>query len=72
MQHFLLVIMLCAGLNRLSAQEICDNGKDDDGDGWIDLKDPDCQCRWQATKNILLNPSFEEYKHCPTADGPSI
>lgn len=54
----------------LSAQEICDNGKDD-GDGWIDLKDPDCQCRWQATKNILLNPSFEEYKHCPTEDGPS-
>lgn len=47
-----------------SAQEICDNGKDDDGDGLIDLKDPDCQCHWKATGNILLNPSFEELNHC--------
>lgn len=47
------------------AQEICDNGKDDDRDGLIDLKDPDCQCYWKATGNILLNPSFEELNHCP-------
>jgi gliding motility-associated-like protein len=48
----------------VTAQEICDNGKDDDGDGLIDLKDPDCQCYWKATGNILLNPSFEELNHC--------
>lgn len=49
-----------------TAQEICDNGKDDDRDGLIDLKDPDCQCHWKSPENILLNPSFEQYKHCRT------
>jgi gliding motility-associated-like protein len=50
-----------------TAQEICNNGKDDDGDGLIDLNDPDCACHVQADTNLLLNPSFEEYKHCPIA-----
>jgi hypothetical protein len=54
----------------VSAQEICDNGKDDDRDGLIDLKDPDCQRRWKAPENILLNPSFELFKHCPTDGYP--
>jgi gliding motility-associated-like protein len=48
-----------------SAQEICNNGKDDDGDGLADLFDPDCQCRFNVTDNLLLNGSFEEYDHCP-------
>lgn len=46
------------------AQEICDNGIDDDKNGLIDINDPGCQCHFQAPKNLLLNPSFEEYKHC--------
>jgi len=33
-------IFLASGLTTV-AQEICDNGIDDDGDGLIDLRDPD-------------------------------
>lgn len=51
-------------LNQLSAQEICDNGIDDDGNGLIDLNDPGCQCHYNADLNLLLNPSFESYTHC--------
>lgn len=47
------------------SQEICDNSKDDDGDGLIDLRDPDCQCHWKAAQNLLQNPSFESFRRCP-------
>lgn len=54
-----------------NAPEICDNALDDDGDGLIDLNDPDCKCK--GIKDTLLipsslipNPSFEEYVCCPT------
>ena len=46
-------------------QEICNNGIDDDGDGLIDLHDPDCQCHFTVTSNLLVNGSFELYNHCP-------
>jgi hypothetical protein len=39
--QFFLLFFLGLFLN-LSAQEICDNGIDDDGDGLIDCYDPDC------------------------------
>ncbi|PPK88867.1 gliding motility-associated-like protein [Neolewinella xylanilytica] len=47
----------------LSAQEICDNGIDDDADGRIDLNDvDDCSCRIAPeTPSLLLNPSLEEF-----------
>ena len=48
------------------SQEICNNGKDDDGDGLIDLQDPDCQCHFNVSGNILKNGSFELHKNCPT------
>ncbi|MDE3182470.1 MAG: gliding motility-associated C-terminal domain-containing protein [Bacteroidota bacterium] len=48
------------------SQEICNNGKDDDGDGLIDLQDPDCQCHFNVSGNLLQNGSFELYKNCPT------
>jgi len=70
MQRFgrsLLFFLFCFCSNFLLAQEICDNGKDDDNDGWIDLQDPDCSCNWTASDNLLLNPSFEQFKHCLTA-----
>lgn len=51
----------------ISAQEICDNGIDDDGNGLIDLNDPGCQCHYKADTNLLLNPSFEIFKHCLVA-----
>ena len=47
------------------SQEICNNGIDDDGDGLIDLQDPDCQCHFTVSNNLLLNGSFELYNHCP-------
>src|SRR5690606_29741778 len=34
-------IFFCLHLG-LHAQEICDNGLDDDGDGYVDQYDPDC------------------------------
>ncbi|MEL7532414.1 MAG: FG-GAP-like repeat-containing protein, partial [Bacteroidota bacterium] len=37
---FLLALLLCGG--NVFAQEICDNGVDDDNDGLIDCFDPDC------------------------------
>lgn len=48
------------------AQENCTNGKDDDGDGLIDLKDPDCQCHLTVTANLFQNGSFESFDHCPS------
>jgi gliding motility-associated-like protein len=62
--RFFFVACLFLSYVEVHAQEICDNGIDDDGDGLIDINDPDCQCHFQASKNLLLNPSFEEYKHC--------
>lgn len=46
-------------------QEKCDNAKDDDNDGLIDLKDPDCQCRFAVAGNLLQNGNFESFTHCP-------
>lgn len=50
--------------------EICDNGIDDDGDGLIDLNDPDCNCSGVPTTQVpfaLPNPSFESKNCCPDA-----
>ncbi len=45
----------------LVAQEICDNGQDDDGDGLVDLNDSiDCSCGFLPyPESLLPNPSFE-------------
>lgn len=50
----------------LIAQEICDNGIDDNGNGLIDLNDPDCDCG-QEIESLIPNPSFEERSCCPTS-----
>lgn len=49
----------------LSAQEICDNGIDDDGDGLVDLNDDDCSCETFMPSSLIPNPSFEEMSCCP-------
>ncbi len=50
----------------LYAQEICNNGRDDDNDGLIDLKDPDCLCKDSLpVLNYIRNASFENYGSCP-------
>ncbi|TRW26726.1 DUF11 domain-containing protein [Flavobacterium zepuense] len=46
--------------------EICDNGIDDDGDGLIDLNDPECTCQLPS---LILNSSFENHSQCPTTYG---
>ncbi len=48
------------------SQEICNNGIDDDGDGKIDLNDPDCLCNSTPVPSIIPNASFENYTECPS------
>lgn len=50
-------------------EEVCDNGIDDDGDGLIDLNDPDCACATVDPVSLIPNPSFEDYKCCPRSRG---
>ena len=59
----LLFLFACLCALPLAAQEICDNGVDDDGDGLIDLRDTtDCNCDIPAAvRSLLPNPSFEEF-----------
>ncbi|MFT3886204.1 MAG: gliding motility-associated C-terminal domain-containing protein [Flavobacteriales bacterium] len=46
------------------AQEVCNNGIDDDNDGLIDLNDPDCPCSTVLTppglQSYIRNHSFED------------
>jgi len=46
--------------------EDCRNSLDDDGDGLIDLNDPDCECEILNPESLIPNPSFEESTCCPT------
>lgn len=62
--------LLYAGL--CAAQEVCNNGVDDDGNGLIDLNDPGCPCSvmalTQGTTSYIRNHSFEEQVQGP--NGP--
>ena len=50
----------------IQAQEVCDNGVDDDSDGLIDLLDTtDCACAPGGSSTLLMNPSFEDFSACP-------
>lgn len=61
--------------SRLSfAQEICDNGIDDDNDGRIDLLDSvECSCEGFGyvtnVPSLIPNPSFEQMSTCPNNFG---
>lgn len=46
-------------------EEVCDNARDDDNDGLIDLNDPDCACASVEPVSLIPNPSFEERGCCP-------
>ncbi|HRF81564.1 MAG TPA: hypothetical protein PL070_15920, partial [Flavobacteriales bacterium] len=56
----------------LVAQEVCDNGIDDDGNGLVDLNDTaGCPCDLvQPQDNLIANGSFETNTCCP--DGTSM
>ncbi|WP_116788800.1 T9SS type B sorting domain-containing protein [Flavobacterium psychrotrophum] len=65
MKKLLTTIILLCGLF-LNAQEICDNGIDDDGDGLVDVNDPDCPCQsGTSISSLIPNGSFENYSQCP-------
>ena len=49
------------------AVEICENARDDDSDGLIDLNDPDCKCDIVDLASLIPNPSFEEMNCCPSS-----
>lgn len=50
-----------------NGQEICNNGIDDDGDGFIDLNDDECDCGGfgGVIGSLIPNPSFEDMDCCP-------
>ena len=47
-------------------ETVCDDGKDDDGDGLIDCDDPDCKNNWLCTPK-KEKPEVELFvmSHCP-------
>lgn len=50
------------------AQEVCDNGVDDDADGLVDILDPECECTGiyiEGPSNAIPNGSFEDQICCP-------
>ncbi|MCB9313343.1 MAG: gliding motility-associated C-terminal domain-containing protein [Lewinellaceae bacterium] len=71
MRCIIIYFFIFLGGATLSAQEICDNGVDDDGDGLTDLYDDECVCTGvtQTTDqtNKIPNPDFENYSICPTS-----
>jgi gliding motility-associated-like protein len=64
----LLYLILFFSIPSVFAQEICDNGIDDDADGLIDLNDvADCDCSIGGSPSSLIpNPSFETFACCPS------
>jgi gliding motility-associated-like protein len=63
------MLFFCIILVNLQAQEICDNGIDDNGNGLIDLNDPACICTgfpaFSDETNKIPNPDFEQMVCCP-------
>ena len=69
MKTWLTVLMALSLSLGAAAQEICNNGIDDDNDGLVDLNDPDCPCSTLVAPDDLpsyiRNHSFEERGCCP-------
>ena len=65
----LLAFLLMA--SAAQAQEVCDNGIDDDGNGLIDLNDTvACPCTLlPPPANLISNGSFEDHTCCPGQPG---
>src|SRR5690554_4815496 len=70
MRKLSLLFILLLSITYTQAQEICDNGIDDTGNGLIDLNDPECDCVGfgvpQIIPSLIPNPSFENHTCCPT------
>lgn len=68
MSRNVLLFLVALSSYGLHAQEICDNGSDDDADGLIDLNDTaDCACVGMSVplNGILPNPNFEDFDCIP-------
>lgn len=67
--RFFAIILLTTTLFDLNAQEVCNNGLDDDGDNLIDLNDiVDCSCQSTSIgqmESLIPNPSFEDHVCVP-------
>lgn len=63
MKNVFFILTLIFFQSFVLAQEICDNGIDDDGDGYVDLNDKDCIC--EQVYSLIPNPSFEDTLCCP-------
>lgn len=69
---FIILVLLASscGISGLCAQEVCDNGVDDNGNGLVDLYDTECECNGihipQGPSNQIPNPDFESMGWCPT------
>ena len=66
---FAIILILTVSLG-VHAQEICDNGIDDDGNGLIDLEDGQCICFGIGAEEIdvtykIPNADFESMDCCP-------
>jgi len=71
MKHLLLAILFIFHFSNLFAQEICNNGIDDNANGLIDLNDPACACSGIGggggpVPSLIPNPSFETNGCCPS------
>jgi gliding motility-associated-like protein len=73
MKKLLTLFLAFMAISFSYAQEICDNGIDDDADGLIDMNDPDCACNGLSTggstsvTSLIPNPSFENNTCCPSS-----
>ncbi|MFT5822187.1 MAG: gliding motility-associated-like protein [Crocinitomix sp.] len=67
MKLILTAFLLGITLNFSFSQEICNNGIDDDADGFIDLNDDECDCEGipGVIESLIPNHSFEDMDCCP-------
>lgn len=73
MIKYVYFFLLLFSVSLIQAQEICNNGIDDDADGLIDLNDAaDCVCNGIGggggpVPSLIPNPSFENMSCCPSS-----
>ena len=74
MKRLNLLLLLILAISKLTlAQEVCNNGIDDDKDGFIDLNDSnECICKLNAVQltSLIPNPDFENNTCHPTTCSP--
>ena len=54
MRTFYILVLFLFSAHLINAQEICNNGIDDDGDQDIDLLDSDCECLSGGSNTLTI------------------